>query len=260
MVHYSSGRFPLYIVTEHPKSGGSWFSQILGDYLDVPFPRNQIPPLNSCIMHGHYGYAPRINNPFVIVRDGRDVMISWYYHCFFINDRYNERLVQRMRQALPFSNYDNIEKNLPDFMRYHFEKCKPLGFHWGAFVDNWYGKVPYLVLYERMLADPYAEVSMAIKKVLNVEVNEEKLAGAISKFSFEKLSGRHQGEEKKSSFLRKGIAGDWKNHFSWESKTIFHKYAGDKLVLLGYEPDDSWVLQDRPSCMTNGIKIASEIE
>lgn len=53
LVHLASGYFPLYIVNEYPKSGGSWIAQMLGKALDLPFPRNRLPLMTSCIMHGH---------------------------------------------------------------------------------------------------------------------------------------------------------------------------------------------------------------
>ena len=37
MCYVLSKYLPLYIVTEYPKSGGSWVSQMLSDYFDVPF-------------------------------------------------------------------------------------------------------------------------------------------------------------------------------------------------------------------------------
>ena len=54
------------------------------------------------------------------------------------------------------------------------------------------------------------------------------------------MTKRNPGEEAKS-FIRKGIAGDWKNKFSPEACEMFNKYAGGALIKVGYEKDDSWV-------------------
>lgn len=59
--------------------------------------------------------------------------------------------------------------------------------------------------------------------------------------SFAQQTGRNPGEESKSSFLRKGIAGDWRNHFTPEAAEIFDHYCGDALIATGYEPDRSWI-------------------
>jgi sulfotransferase family protein len=49
------------------------------------------------------------------------------------------------------------------------------------------------------------------------------------------------GEENKRSFLRKGVVGDWRNQFSLEAREVFDRYAGEELILLGYEKDRKWV-------------------
>ncbi len=59
----------------------------------------------------------------------------------------------------------------------------------------------------------------------------------MDKYSFSKQSKRKQGVEDPKSFLRKGIAGDWKNKFTKKSAKIFDYYAGDILISLGYEKD-----------------------
>jgi hypothetical protein len=54
-------------------------------------------------------------------------------------------------------------------------------------------------------------------------------------------SGRKPGEVKINSFLRKGVVGDWQNHFSQEACEIFNHFAGNELIILGYENDTTWV-------------------
>jgi hypothetical protein len=53
--------------------------------------------------------------------------------------------------------------------------------------------------------------------------------------TFEKFSGgRERGKESKESFYRKGVAGDWHNHFDEKARRIFTTNAGETLVSLGY--------------------------
>jgi plasmid stabilization system protein ParE len=39
--------------------------------------------------------------------------------------------------------------------------------------------------------------------------------------------------------FRKGVSGDWRNVFTEEDRRIFEEKAGDLLVRLGYEEDQS---------------------
>ncbi|HCK42177.1 MAG: hypothetical protein CMJ72_04800 [Planctomycetaceae bacterium] len=46
---------------------------------------------------------------------------------------------------------------------------------------------------------------------------------------------------KRSHTFRKGKSGGWRNEFTSEHRKVFNTLAGDLLINLGYETDDSWV-------------------
>ncbi len=240
MVHLLSDVLPLYIVTEYPKSGGSWVSQMLSEYLNVPFPRNQFPKIQSSVMHGHYLYSPSMKNVVVVLRDGRDVMISFYYQSLFANERFNSRLVEITRRELQFDDYDDIKKNLPRFIEYKFTTRKHPRFTWSDFINDWLDKDAAFIRYENLLQDPVEELAQALYVVKKNGPDRKILEQIVEKYSFETMSKRKQGEENKHSFLRKGIAGDWKNHFSKEAREVFNSFAGNELIKLGYEDDERW--------------------
>jgi hypothetical protein len=55
-----------------------------------------------------------------------------------------------------------------------------------------------------------------------------------------KTGGRRPGEEDIHSHYRKGVPGDWKNHFTERHKDYVKKNLNTLLVKLGYEKDDNW--------------------
>jgi hypothetical protein len=96
------------------------------------------------------------------------------------------------------------------------------------------------VRYEDLLVRPNEEVKRLLG-FLGVDTDERLVESCVSQASFEKLSrGRERGQEDPSSFYRKGVAGDWKNHFSEEDRRVFKEEAGELLIRLGYEKDGGW--------------------
>jgi hypothetical protein len=225
------------LVSEYPKSGGSWFCQMLGAALDLPFPRNRWPPFGSCVMHGHQLYHPRFGKMIGVVRDGRDVMVSAYFYYLFENERNPSHLVQAFRKALPFSDYSNVEANMPRFILYMFEEYSNGHFHftWAESVSSFANnKSVKIIKYENLLLDPVLELKEGIDFLGRENPGEEELLEIVDRFSFKKMTQRKPGEEFRNSFLRKGIAGDWKNYFSEEAISVFEGYGGRELERMGY--------------------------
>jgi hypothetical protein len=227
-------------VNEYPKSGGTWIGQMLSEATGLPFPRNRLPLFSDSIMHGHYLSSFGMKNVIVVWRDGRDVVVSQYYHWLFGTEIGANSLVQSYRNDLQFDDYDDIVRNLPKFIEYvNVQKTHP-SFSWSEFVNHWLKADAIFVKYEDMRSDPVAELRRIINKLTGKTLSENRIGEIVEKYSFESKSGRKCGQEKKGSFMRKGIVGDWKNCFSEKSIKTFKQYAGNELVKLGYERDLNW--------------------
>ncbi len=239
-----SRKFPFLnyvVVTEYPKSGGTWLGLMLAELLGVPFPRNSFPLLQKSIMHGHYLPTLACRKPIVLWRDGRDVMVSWYYHCLFCNEHKNHILVNKVSNELALVDKDDIRTNLPQFIEYCFTRQSHPKFSWSEFVNSWIrDESAIFIRYEDLRNDTLSEL-IRIMTLLDFDLPElSALESVIEKFSFSTMSNRTPGMENKGSFLRKGIVGDWENQFSKEAREVFCEYAGEQLVLLGYEKNSNW--------------------
>lgn len=243
MWHYASERLGLVLVSEFPKSGGTWLCQMLSQYLELPFPRNRAPVMEKSIMHGHHYYNSAFLNPICIIRDGRDIMVSLYHHMYIGHHGLRESAVEIFRSRAPFGNFENIKENMPAFIEYTFTDFKLNGrkMNWKDFTESFLNKDNVtLVKYEDLLKNTFAEMEHILSAVSDQPLHKEKLEQTISKFSFQNQTNRTPGQENKNSFLRKGIAQDWKNNFTPEACEVFKHYAGDTLIVLGYEKDMSW--------------------
>jgi hypothetical protein len=95
------------------------------------------------------------------------------------------------------------------------------------------------VSYERLLADG-APVVRDLLQFLGLPAEDQRIADLLERSSFRFYTGRERGQENRRRFYRKGIAGDWKNHFTPEHSRIFKELAGDMLIRLGYEEGLDW--------------------
>ncbi len=232
------------LVAEFPKSGGSWFCKMLADATGLPQPSNyELPKIQTSILHGVFFNEKKLGKTICIVRDGRDVMVSAYFFFLFKNDKNIGFSIDKRRKQMPFDDYDNVEKNLPAFIEYMFNDytVRNKKMNWVNFNDSFINQENVkMIKYENLLTQCKEEMIGALDFLEFPEKSEKELNEIIEKYSFEKMAKRKRGEENNRSFMRKGIAGDWKNKFSKEACVVFDKYAGDMLIKLGYETDHNW--------------------
>ncbi len=229
--------------------------QLVADYLQLPFPKHSLLPIGfEAVVHGHEPVRSAYQRGVYSIRDGRDAMVSAYFFLLrSVPEGDHPPLPPRLRRLFPgLKNKADVKTNLVPFMEREFTRPR-YGLHWGQHVHSYYDvKNPRVVMlrYEDLLDDGTAALATAMGTLTESEPDVTRAAAALDRYSFAKQAKRKAGEEDRTRFLRKGQAGDWRNHFTREAAELFDRHAGDMLIRAGYEPDHSWVQSvgelDRP--------------
>jgi hypothetical protein len=88
--------------------------------------------------------------------------------------------------------------------------------------------------YEDMIADPARE-TRALFRFLGVEHGDAVVGQVVEATSFEAMTGRKPGEEHPTSFLRKGVAGDWVGKLEAPALAAIEEACGELMRKQGYE-------------------------
>jgi len=184
-----------------------------------------------------------------IIRDGRDQAVSMLHHVW--NRSTDQGGVQTLMPG-EFERREIYRQDPKKLMQtgegmFTEERLRGAARSWNARVGKTAQDGPTLlgpnyteVRYEDLLERPDEEVGR-LAGFLGADTSEKAVHRAVGSASFEKLSrGRERGQEDTSSFYRKGIAGDWKNHFTARDRQIYKEEAGELLIRLGYERDLDW--------------------
>lgn len=244
-------RSQVVFLSEYPKSGGSWLGNMLAEALDVPFPTHSpIPRVGPCVFHNHWGPTRRLHRVIYLMRDGRDTMVSLYFHrmraiATELDRPFNVAMKRRYEKLFGAGfDTDDTHAHLGKFIESEMLHPRMSRLHWGDHVLGWLSmrdRLSSVVMYENLRADPAGEMQR-ITSGLDLNIDAENVRQTVDRFSFSKMAGgRQPGHENRQSFIRKGVVGDWRNHFNREAGEIFDHFAGDALVAAGYEPDRNWV-------------------
>ena len=238
----------MYVGAGYPKSGTVWLCQLLGTYLGVPFPRDyRMPIAMASVIHAHWRYDTRLPPASYIRRDGRDVMVSLYFfYTRALEGPAKPARAAELREIFeglygPRFDPAAVRDNLPRFIEWQLREPRgSAGLPWHQHVADWWGRPGVAqVSYEGLLAEPATELAGAMDTMTGGS-DPEVAELATRRWSFALASGRRAGQEDRGSFLRKGVAGDWRTHFGPESGEVFDAAAGDALVELGYADDRDW--------------------
>lgn len=236
-------------ITAVPKSGSTWLARMVAS---IPGYREwappyitetdhtlqpeslQNPPVGYTVTKLHTRPTPEhlallngLQRPYVIlIRDLRDAAVSGY---FFLRGVYQHETARAFRDL---GVEEGIAKWMDDKLAQRVE-----------WIDGWMGghdpKWGLVVRYEELLRDPLAGFH-GICDHYEIDLTANQMGKIVQRHSFKRATGRAPGDADAKSFNRKGIAGDWANHFTPVLKKQFKAIAGDALVRHGYEKFNDW--------------------
>jgi hypothetical protein len=197
------------------------------------------------VVHGHDRYTQRLIEALrsnqiqvvLMVRDPRDVTVSRMYHVKRdITHRWHHRMA-RMNHGDALMACIEGRSGLPGLLAV------------ASISRSWLeaGTEACCVRYEDLTADPMGELARVLE-FLGIGARPLLIRAIVARTRFERLTagrriwkpGRTPGVEDSSSHFRKGIVGEWKNHFDAAHVRRLKEVAGQLLIDWGYERDSEW--------------------
>lgn len=233
------------IFVSYPKSGSTWLTFMLAELIWGEGQQQKItdsrfiptvPLKHLCerrlpgggrILRTHERYRPCCRKVIYMARDGRDVLTSLYYQ------------IQRVT---------GLEADFSEFLDFYFDKRAAGAGLWHEHVLNWLDSSPFrtgaglLVRYEDMKRDARHELERCAE-FLELRITPDQLDNAMAVGSLdamrqsEKRTERVKHREKGDpiAFVRKGVVGDWTNHFSEADLERFDAVSRPAMQRLEYE-------------------------
>lgn len=165
---------------------------------------------------------------FVVIRDLRDILVSWH-KSLAKSHGINPVVAMHREQLSKLSNEEGLAYCLT---HRHFQGLAMVASTWARSDD-------LVVRYEDILDDQFGSFRRIFDHC-QIPIADDRLATIVKCRSFEAVTGRARGQESATSHHRRGVAGDWKNHFTPDLTREFKSRYGHLLIITGYEPDADW--------------------
>lgn len=237
------------IVVGYPRSGNTLLSWLLGDTLNCPVGgMYDAKPLATEGLNRpkkHHVYQLHLRPEW----DGDHKKAIPNALCLYVplwsEDEYKICCAVRdPRDVVVSTKYYWQRPSIQDALDIVGQGLKPLRSHlaWSEGIRRWMKVGVPFVRYEDLLDDA-APIIRNLLQLWDIDYEEERLAGAIERQSFAKKKEQIEGDHRQRPYhkgiyrvhLRKGIAGDWRNHFTPEQEEQAQEYFGEMAAHLGYK-------------------------
>lgn len=230
-------------IVSYPKSGNTWVRFLIGNYVtggkctfknnhlitpDIHMNPERIENLDRPrFIKSHSQYEGKYPNTVYIVRDGRDVSVSYYHYSLKMGN---------VDKDLSFSGFLDM---------FNEGSVGPFG-KWSDHVNGWLDHAEEDVVitrYEDLLDDAAGELKRMLE-FCGITIDEDRVDKAVEASSFERMRRlreeqqdvvqtiRQSDPEKK--FLRSGEKGEWKEYVAGKQKKKFLNIHKGALKRAGY--------------------------
>jgi hypothetical protein len=210
--------------------GGADSRPVTERTFDEPFPaRTIVTPIYIDLPGFQRIPKPEKFRAFFVPRDPRDVVVSWYFSVKLshkVMNRIGE--VREKLQALPEE----------DGLQFAIDRIASRGLY--TALRTWQqgaGSDERLRIfrYEELTDENQFATWKQLLAHCDIRMPDDVLHEVLKDYAFSALTkGRERGAEDVKSHLRKGVQGDWKNHFTPAVENKFREVTGTLVEELGY--------------------------
>jgi hypothetical protein len=167
---------------------------------------------------------------FVIIRDLRDTLVSHYFSLKVSHPEISSAVTDFRTKLQSMGDEEGLI--------YSMDELIPVS---AAIQESWVAAGEPIIKYEDLLINDVEILERILLDQCGMPITRRRLREAILSNRFERMTGgRSRGQEDVSAHQRKGVAGDWQNHFSDRIKREFKARYGQLLIVTGYERDLNW--------------------
>ena len=220
----------------YPRSGSTWLRFLLANLVKVGDEAIDFhnvarfipevadlasggPYASPRIIRTHAPYQKRYPRTIYLVRDGRDVYLSYYHH-----------QGHKMAEDTTLAAFLASDDHWPG--------------RWSDHVAGWLDagldqQRLLLVRYEDLRQDTAGELRR-MADFAGLAVSDEGIAGAVAESAFDRMrrmensSGHPRAGKYSGQFVRQGKSGGWRDAYTAEDLAIFNAKDGPVLARLGY--------------------------
>ena len=209
----------------YPRSGNTWLGRLLSDLLNCPWQEIPEHPILYYGSHqnGKFVVRKRHTNEMVnglsvfIYRDPRDVCVSRYFY-------YQHSSLQETIEKMYSPGEDDLDSYGP----------------YESYIRSIWGhpeKYTVLLAYEDLHKSPILTLRGIVYEISGTALPNKYILESYERQKFENVLEKYP--DYKHS-MRKGIVGDWMNHFERDDGLLFHEYFGELLLDQGYIENGDW--------------------
>jgi hypothetical protein len=215
---------------EQELEGGADSRPLTARTFNEPFPaRTIVTPIYIDLPGFQSIPKPEHFRAFFVPRDPRDAVVSWYFSVKLSHKVMNR--IGEVREKLHSLSEEDGLCFVIDWISSRGVVAALRSWQQGAKSDSRLR----IFRYEELTDENQFLTWQQLLAHCDIRMPSEVLQAVLADYAFSTLTkGRERGAEDVKSHLRKGVHGDWKNHFTPRVETLFRDVTGGLVEELGY--------------------------